>query len=235
MQFDLKSVARAASIAVPIIGGLLLGRLLAPWLPAFSAWVHTLGMWAPVAFFVVYVLAVVLMMPAFLLTMAAGAVFGVVTGSVLVMCGALTGATCAFLIGRHFARAFVARHVARNPTLRAIDRVIGEDGLRLVFLLRLSPAVPFVLTNYAMGISRVRLRDFFIGTFGLTPIVVAYAAFGRASSIGGSGATAVSPIVLGAGIIATVILGLLLARLVQRALHEAEQAHLASLERANAV
>ena len=223
MQFNLKTVARAAGIAVPIVGGVMIGQLVAPWLPAFSEWVHSLGFWAPVAFLGAYVLAVVLMMPAFLFTMAAGAVFGVVYGSILVVCGALIGGSTAFLIGRYLARDFVQQRVAKNAMLSAIDRVIGEDGLRLVFLLRLSPAVPFVLTNYAMGITRVRLRDFVIGTLGLTPIIVAYAAFGSASSAGarGDGSAAVSPLVLGAGIIATVLLGLLLARIVQRALREA--------------
>lgn len=224
MQLNLKTVARAAGIAVPIVGGVLIGQLVAPWLPAFSEWVHALGVWAPVAFVAAYILAVVLMMPAFLFTMAAGAVFGVAYGSVLVLCGALIGASLAFLIGRYVARDFVHRRVVKNATLLAIDRVIGEDGLRLVFLLRLSPAVPFVLTNYAMGITRVKLRDFVLGTVGLTPIIVAYAAFGSASSAGArtDGSAAVSPLVLTAGIIATVLLGLLLARIVQRALREAE-------------
>ena len=177
MRFDLKSLSKVAGIAIPIVLGLLLGRLVAPWLPGFSAWVNTLGMWAPVAFVAAYALVVVLILPAFLLIMAAGAVFGVAKGSLLALTGAMLGGTAAFLIGRYLARSFVAKRVAANPTLSAIDRVIGEDGLKLVFLLRLSPAVPYVLSNYALGVTRVRLRDFFLGTFGLIPIVVTYAAY----------------------------------------------------------
>ena len=224
MIFNLKTVGRAAGIAVPIVGGLFIGQFVSPWLPAFSEWVHTLGVWAPIAFFIAYVLAVVLMMPAFLLTMAGGAVFGVVTGSLLVMAGALTGGTLAFLIGRHFAREFVAVRVAKNEMLSAIDRVIGEDGMKLVFLLRLSPAVPFVLSNYALGITRVRFRDFVVGTLGLAPIVVMYSAFGSVSGAGNGpdGRPPVPPAILIAGIVATVLLGLLLARIVQRAVREAE-------------
>jgi uncharacterized membrane protein YdjX (TVP38/TMEM64 family) len=215
-------------IAVPIVFGLMLGRLVSPWLPEFSAWVHTLGVWAPVAFVLAYIAVVVLMLPAFLLIMAGGAVFGVVQGSLLVMTGAMAGGTLAFLIGRHLARAFVERRVATNATLSALDRVIGEDGLRLVFLLRLSPAVPFVLSNYALGITRVRLRDFVLGTLGLLPIVVTYAAYGHASGMGprADGSAAVSPLMLGLGIAVTVVLALLLSRLVQRALREAELARL---------
>lgn len=236
MRFNLNTAGRAVGIAVPIVGGLLIGQYVSPWLPAFSAWVHTLGVWAPVAFYVAYVLAVVFMMPAFLLTMAGGAVFGVVTGSLIVMAAALTGGTLAFLIGRHFARTFVEAKVAKNEMLSSIDRVIGEDGLRLVFLLRLSPAVPFVLTNYAMGVTRVRLRDFFFGTFGLTPIVVMYAAFGSVSGAGNGpdGRPAVSPVLLVAGVVATVLLGLVLARIVQRALKEAELMRLQRLAESGA-
>ena len=62
MRLDLKSVARTAGVAVPIVLGLLIGRLVSPWLPEFSAWVNTLGMWAPAAYVAAYVAAVVLML-----------------------------------------------------------------------------------------------------------------------------------------------------------------------------
>jgi len=231
MRFDLKSLSKAVGVAVPIILGLMLGRLVAPWLPGFSAWVNTLGVWAPIAFVAAYVAVVVLMLPAFLLIMAAGAVFGVAKGSALALTGAMLGGTSAFLIGRYLARSFVVKRVAANPTLSAIDRVIGEDGLKLVFLLRLSPAVPYVLSNYALGVTRVRLRDFVLGTFGLIPIVVTYAAYGSATGAGpaANGAPAVSPLMLALGIVVTVLLGLLLARIVQRALREAELSRLQKL------
>ena len=224
MRIDFRTIVGAVGIAIPMVFALLLGRFLAPWLPTFSAWINTLGMWAPVVFVSAYVAVVVLMFPAFLLIIVGGAVFGVVKGSLLVMAGALTGGATAFLIARYLARSVVERRVAANPTLAAIDRVIGEDGLRLVFLLRLSPVIPFVLSNYALGVTRVRLRDFVVGTLGLAPIVVTYAAFGSASAAGPhpDGSSAVSPLVLTLGSIITVVLGIVLTRIVQRALREAE-------------
>ena len=235
MRFDLKALLRAAGMALPIVAGILFGRMVSPWLPDFAAWVNSLGVWAPIAFVGAYVAVVVLMLPAFLLIMAAGAVFGVTKGSLLALTGAVLGGTAAFLIGRHVARSTVERRLATHPTMSALDRVIGEDGLKLVFLLRLSPAVPFVLSNYALGITRVRLRDFFIGTFGLAPIVVMYATYGSASGAAPNpdGSAAVSPLMLGAGIVVTVLLGLVLARMVQRALHEAELARLRQRELAD--
>jgi uncharacterized membrane protein YdjX (TVP38/TMEM64 family) len=232
MRIDLNSVAKAVGVAVPIVAGLALGRLVSPWLPEFAAWVNTLGVWAPIGYVVAYVAVVILMLPAFLLIMAGGAVFGMVKGSMLALAGAMLGGTGAFLIARYFARSLVERRVAANPTLAALDRVIGEDGLKLVFLLRLSPAIPFVLSNYALGVTKVRLRDFVLGTVGLAPIILTYAAYGSASGAGprADGSPAVSPVMLTLGIIVTVVLGLLLARIVQKALREAELARLQQLE-----
>jgi len=219
-----KSILQAVGLAVPIIVGLAVGQLLLPWIPRFEALVQEMGVWAPIVFVAVYVAGIVLVMPVFLLIMVGGAVFGVVKGTLLAMLSALVGGTLAFLIGRHFAREQVARRVAKHPLLASIDRVIGEDGMKLVFLLRLSPAVPFVLSNYTLGVTRVRLRDFVMGTFGLVPIVAMYAAFGNAAgSVTADGRPAVSPSIMAGGVIATVVLGLLLARIVQRALREAER------------
>ncbi len=235
MRFDLKTISRTVGVAIPIVFGLLVGRMLSPWLPQLADWVNTLGAWAPIAFVGAYVAVVLLMLPAFLLTMAGGAVFGTFKGGLLVMIGALLGGTAAFLIGRYVARAQVAKRVARNHTLAAIDRVVGEDGLRLVFLLRLSPAVPFVLTNYALGVTRVKLRDFVLGTFGLAPIVFTYAAYGSATGAGPNpdGSSPISGTLLVAGIVVTVVLGLLLARIAQRALNEADLARAVAAAAAN--
>ncbi len=230
MRVDTKSVMRAVGLAVPIVVGLAAGQLLLPFIPRFGALVQEMGVWAPVVFVSVYVLGIVLMMPVFLLIMVGGAVFGVLQGTLLAMLSAIVGGTAAFLIGRHVARDQVARRVARHPLLSSIDRVIGEDGMKLVFLLRLSPAVPFVLSNYTLGVTRVRLRDFVLGTFGLVPIVLMYAALGSAAgAVTADGRPAVSPAIMAAGVVATVVLGLLLARIVQRAVREAERARPASL------
>jgi uncharacterized membrane protein YdjX (TVP38/TMEM64 family) len=217
------TLLRIAGIATPLIFGIFLGRLVAPWLPDFTAWVATMGLWAPLAYVLAYIAVVVLMLPAFLLIMAGGAVFGTVLGTTLAMAGAMIGGIAAFLIARHLARARVANRVAKNATLAAIDRSIGEDGMRLIFLLRLSPAIPFVLSNYALGVTRVRFSHFVVGTLGLVPIVLTFAAFGSASGAGPrpDGSPPIPPAVLVLGIGATVLLGLLLTRITQRAMRSA--------------
>jgi uncharacterized membrane protein YdjX (TVP38/TMEM64 family) len=226
MRFDfrstLRAVVRAAGIAIPLVAGIAVGQLASPYLPGVSAWMQTLGVWAPVAFVVAYVAVVLLMLPAFLMTMAAGAVFGVAKGSALVLLGATLGGTAAFLLGRTLLRGYVAQRVAKHPTLSTVDRVVGDDGLRLMFLLRLSPAIPFVLSNYALGVTRVKTRDFVFAMPGMLPIIASYAAFGAAGATSAGGKGALPTPVLAVGVVATVVLGLLFARITQRALHDAE-------------
>ncbi len=224
MRRHLTNLGRLLGVAVPLVGAVACGKLLAPYLPSFSAWVSSLGVWGPIAFVTVYVLGVVCLMPVFLLTIASGAVFGVVRASIFVMTGSLIGAFFAFLISRYLIRDLVARRIAKNPKLTAIDRAVGEDGRRLVFFLRLSPVVPFVLSNYVLGVTRVGLLDFLIGTLGLAPIAISYAAFGQAASATNAetGKSALSWPVLGLGIAATVFLAWLITRIAQKAIAEAE-------------
>jgi uncharacterized membrane protein YdjX (TVP38/TMEM64 family) len=228
VKIDLKTLPtlalRAVGIAVPLVFAVVAGKLLTPWIPQFSAWVDSLGAWGPVVFVAAYVTGVVCMMPVFLLIITGGAVFGTVKGTLLSLTGALVGGTIAFLIARYVARGLVEQRVAKNPTLRAIDRVVGEDGLKLIFLLRLSPAIPYVLSNYALGVTTVRLRDYVFGTLGLAPIVAIYAAFGDAAGGAASGSP-MSPTLIGVGIVVTVVLGLAIARVVQRAIKEAGAEH----------
>lgn len=221
----LVTVGKLAGMVAPILLGIGLGRLASPYLPQFTAWVNTLGAWAPAAFVAAYMTAAVFMLPAFLLTMAAGAVFGIAKGSALVLLGATLGGICAFLLGRTILRSWVAKQVAKNATLTVVDRVIGQEGLRLMFLIRLSGAVPYVLTNYALGVTTVRLRDFAIAMIGMTPTTLAYTAFGQAGVQSADGKASMPGWVIGLGITATVLLAVLLTRIAQRAIREAETRH----------
>jgi uncharacterized membrane protein YdjX (TVP38/TMEM64 family) len=216
---------KLAGMVVPILAGVALGKLASPYLPQFTAWVNTLGAWAPVAFVLAYTVAAVCMLPCFLLTMAGGAVFGIGRGSGLVLVGATLGAVCAFMLGRTILRSWVAKQIAKNETLTVVDRVIGQEGLRLMFLIRLSGTLPYVLTNYALGVTTVRLRDFVIAMVGMLPTIAAYAAFGQAGVQSADGKASMPSWVLGLGIAATVLLAVLLTRIAQRAIREAEARH----------
>ena len=121
-----------------------------------------LGWWGPVVLGLAYVIATILFVPGTILTLAAGALFGLGLGVVTVSLGSTAGAACAFLIARYGARDRVAAMADRNPKFGAIDRAIGEGGWKIVALLRLSPAIPFNLQNYLYGLTPVRFWPYVI-------------------------------------------------------------------------
>ena len=191
----------------------------------FAEWVQSLGPWGPLAFVLGYTVVTVAVMPAFLLTLAAGALWGFWFGLLLAMTGAVCGSTCSFLGARYLLRRFVERYVNRRPMLVAIDRAVEQEGARLVFLLRLSPAVPFVLLNYVLGISRIPLRDHFVGLFGMIPTAAMYVYAGKvagdltALATGAGSARGTSYYVLMTfGLVATVLATILVTRAAKRAL-----------------
>jgi uncharacterized membrane protein YdjX (TVP38/TMEM64 family) len=128
---------------------------LAEWLTAFSEWAGNLGALGFVLFVLMYVLATILFVPGWPLTVGAGFTFGLVLGTAAVSIGSVLGAAAAFLIARFFAREQIEARTKENKKFRAIDRAIGEQGWKLIFLLRLSPVVPFNLSNYFYGITAV--------------------------------------------------------------------------------
>ena len=170
---------RAAVLAVAVAALLLFGRRVAGYLPEFSAWVDGLGVWGPVVFVLVYAVAAVAFIPGSLLTLAGGAIFGLWKGTLLVFVGASLGATSAFLVSRYVARGAVERRIAGEPRFAAIDRAVRREGLKIVFLLRLTPIVPFVLLNYAMGLTRVRLVDYVVACIGMLPATLLYVYYGK--------------------------------------------------------
>lgn len=138
-----------------------------------------LGMWGPVIFIAIYILASVLFIPGAILTLGAGVVFGVVKGSVIVSIAATMGATCAFLVGRYLARDWVAGKIEGNQKFKAIDEAVAREGWKIVGLTRLSPVFPFNLLNYAFGLTRVSLRHYFFASWiGMFPGTVMYVYIG---------------------------------------------------------
>jgi uncharacterized membrane protein YdjX (TVP38/TMEM64 family) len=179
-------VTRAGRLAgalalLAALGALLVaGRTAAVLLPGFTARLSGLGAWAPLAFLLGYVAATVAFVPVSILTLAAGALFGLWKGTLLAFVAATLGAAAAFLVSRYLAREFVQRRLAGDQRAAAIDRAIGEDGRKIVFLLRLSPVFPFNLLNYALGLTTVRFTDYLIASLGMLPGTFLYVYCGKA-------------------------------------------------------
>jgi uncharacterized membrane protein YdjX (TVP38/TMEM64 family) len=173
---------RVRVTAAIVVVGLLLwwtGRSLAPRLLSTVAHIQSVGPAAPIAFILIYALAVVALIPASLLTIAGGAVFGLLPGVAYALIGATLGSTAAFLLGRHVARRLVAARLAAMPRFVAIERAVSARGRRIVLLLRLSPVVPFNFLNYALGLTTISVWDFVFASLGTVPGAFVYAYAGK--------------------------------------------------------
>jgi uncharacterized membrane protein YdjX (TVP38/TMEM64 family) len=214
----------AAGVAV-LAALVLLGRSAGDAIPGFAAWVEELGFWGPAVFIAGYALAVVAFVPASLLTLAAGAIFGLVRGTLIVFVAATLGSCLAFLVSRYLARSAIERRLAGNARFAAIDRAIGAEGRKIVFLLRLSPVFPFNLLNYALGLTRVRFADYALAAFGMLPGTLLYVYSGKvAGDVAALAAGAPAPRGSGntllwiVGLAATVVVTTVVTRIARRAL-----------------
>lgn len=223
-----RTLVRIGLAAVVIAGLWWAGREVGALVPRFAEWVDGLGAWGPIVFVAGYALAVVGFVPGSLLTLAAGAIFGLVEGVAVVLIGATLGSTIAFLLSRFVAREAVARRVEGDPRFAAIDRAIGREGLRIVLLLRLSPIFPFSLLNYALGLTGVGLRDYLIASIGMVPGTLLYVYSGKVAgelaTLASSAAPSRGPgyyAVVGLGLAATLIVTRVVTRIARRALAEA--------------
>ena len=228
-QRSAKVVRTAIALAlVAALVGIMKAFHAEQYLLELVSWIRGAGWIGILAFALVYVLATVLFLPGSILTLGAGFAYGVGLGTAVVWIGANLGATVAFLLGRTFAREWVSARVRTNPRFAAIDRAVGREGLKIVLLTRLSPVFPFNLLNYALGLTRVSLRDYVFGSLvGMLPGTVMYVylgslitsvselAAGRTS--GGAG----QQVFYFGGLAATVAVTLYVTRVARRALADA--------------
>lgn len=139
------------------------------------------GMLAPLVYMIFYALATVAFVPGAPLTVAGGALFGALMGTFYTVIGATVGATFAFLFARFLGRGFIgAVESEKFKTLDEYDKKIEENGLGVVLFLRFAPLFPFNGLNFALGLTKVTLKDYFFGTlFGIIPGTFAYTYFGE--------------------------------------------------------
>ncbi|KAF8109947.1 hypothetical protein N665_0089s0066 [Sinapis alba] len=153
-------------------------------LTQFSTLIEGYGPAGYALFIAVYAGLEILAIPALPLTMSAGLLFGSLIGTIIVSISGTMAASVAFLIARYFARERILKLVEGNKKFLAIDKAIGENGFRVVTLLRLSPLLPFSLGNYLYGLTSVKFVPYVFGSWlGMLPGSWAYVsagAFGRA-------------------------------------------------------
>ena len=197
------------------------------WLAPVVLELQNLGPWAPIAFILIYIVATVLLVPSFLLTVAAGAMFGIGQATLLVFAGASLGASVVYALASPLARSRWMARVTRDPRVAAVRTAIVGDALWLMLLLRLSPAVPFNLVNYALSLSGVRYRDFAIAFLGMLPATIMYTYYGKVIGDVAALAAGVAPsrgpeyyVLVAVGLVAVVAATTMIARGARRAMRE---------------
>jgi len=201
---------------------------LGEWLQVFSRWMQELGPAGMFLYSLVYALAVVLLVPGSILTLMAGAAFGLVPGVASVLAGATMGAALAFLISRHVARRRIESWIETKPRFSAVDEAVAREGWKIVLLTRLSPVFPFSLQNYAYGLTRVSFWQYMVASLiGMTPgtFMYVYIGFLGRSSLGAAvGSEDVETLELAlqiVGLAATLLVTIFIARIAGKALKEA--------------
>lgn len=175
-------------LAVAAIAALYHFLPIREWLEAFKHYVATLGPLGWVVYALGYAVCCVLFIPASILTLSAGAIFGVVKGSIIVVCGATLGAALSFLLARTVMRKRIAAMTASNAKFRALDQAITQEGWKIVALIRCSIVFPFTYINYAFGLTGIGFVPYVVATFlGVIPATVAFVYLGDAA---GTAATA---------------------------------------------
>ena len=130
------------------------------------------------AFVCIYILIVLLILPASWLSLLSGFLYGSYFGSIIVFISASMGASLAFFISKSFFAKKLKRFFSRYQKLRVMEQVVKKGGLKLIFLARLSPIFPFSILNYFYGFNNVKFRDFVIGLLGIIPGTFLYCSVG---------------------------------------------------------
>ena len=223
MKQHVKPIVLAVMIVVMLATVALLP--VTEWLTLGIAWIEAHPTLAWIAYVATYIVATVFVIPASILTLAAGFVFGLPLGVVLVSIGSVLGASAAFLVGRFFVREWVAKRIAGLPRFQALDRATRHEGFVIVFLTRLSPLFPFNIINYGLALTSVRFRDYFFASWiGMLPVTILYVYIGSVAkdltelTSGGVQGGMAGRVLLFAGLAATVLLTILVTRKATRVL-----------------
>ncbi len=197
------------------------------WLGILLNWIDAHRGISWLVFIAAYIIATVLLAPGFILTVSAGALFGVIHGTMIVSVASTLGATAAFLIGRTIARDWIAQRIQGNRLFKALDRALAHKGFWVVLLTRLSPLFPYNLLNYAYGLTGVKVREYVLGSWiGMAAPTLLYVYIG--SLVRSFSAISRGDVSLGSGkiwlvavgLVATATVVILVTKLAQRALNE---------------
>lgn len=175
-----KALLRAL-VAIVLTAAIATAVLHRDWLGphVVESWTRQAGAAAPLVFIGIYAIATIFFLPGSLMTLAGGALFGPLWGSLYNLAGATLGATLAFLIARYLAGDWVEQHTSGR--LRRLRQGVERQGWRFVAFVRLVPLFPFNALNYALGLTPLRLPVYVLASaLFMLPGAIAYTYLGYA-------------------------------------------------------
>jgi uncharacterized membrane protein YdjX (TVP38/TMEM64 family) len=189
------------------------------WLDTLTEWCRSLGVAGPVVYALLFVTAAMFCIPCMPFTLAAGYIFGPLTGALAVHSGTTVAAILGFLLSRKAGRAKVADRLRHSKRFRILDQEIAREGWKIVGALRTLP-INFGMSNYLYGLTGVPFRGYFLATFlAMLPGNIIYVYFG---SVGGrtlknpAGIQPIEWVAVGLSILSTFILGWIVTRMLKR-------------------
>ncbi|HOX26485.1 MAG TPA: VTT domain-containing protein [Candidatus Krumholzibacteria bacterium] len=215
-----REVLRLFAVAVVFLALAVLAR---EQFHAVREWLAGLGPWAPLAFLGVHAVAVPLGFPVSVLGFLAGATFGFLGGTLLLLAAGLGSGCLIYLLGRGLFADRVRRYASRRPRLARFLELADRDSVRLVVLLRLSP-LHYALVSYLLGAARVRFGPYVLASGLILPSAAAQAYVGQTARIVGDRLRAGEQLgpwrlaLATVAVVAAVLLVVLLGRLVRRAI-----------------
>jgi len=223
------AIGRLVALAVIVVALFLAMKFLPvqQWLRSFNDWVGQMGVAGMFIFIAVYAVGTVLLAPGSVLTIGAGFAFGLWKGFLAVSAGATLGASLSFLVARFIARDRIEAIAKQNERFQRLDKAIGKQGAKLIFLLRLSPVIPFNLSNYFYGLTGVKFWLYVVASWiGMMPgtfLYVYIGAAGKAAVSAAAGGEAVKHgwqywTFLSIGLVATIIVTVWVTKIARDAL-----------------
>lgn len=159
----------ATGLAVYLLGGIEPSKM--------QAWLKSSGIWAPIIYIAVYIVATVLILPSTALNLTGGAIFGPCLGTIWTSIGAILAAIVAFAFTRTVGREAVAKRFVGR--WQAMDAEVQRGGMFYMFAIRLIPIMPYGLVNFAAGLTSVSFKDYVLGTtLGTVPSVFPFVLLG---------------------------------------------------------
>lgn len=160
-------------------------------------------------------------LPASLIALAAGAVYGPATGFIVTGSGLMAGALAAFGLSRSALRPFLAKRLQKHRAWKSFEHALRRDGWRMVCLVRLSPIMPFAIASYGFGLLPVTLKDYVIGSLASLPALALYVEAGHLAHVGliAKNNSQLSISAMSAlGVLATLVLAVRIGRMAMKAL-----------------